>query len=151
VSWVRVGNPPTERQRKLLFSLPAFETLTALVSWVGAAVLFGVLNADVQRISVGIALAGVVTCTLLYLLLEGHFRPVYALALADADLPADRRDVWPRLMLSWLLGSAVPLVAIGLSPLISPAPLGGSPGWPAWARRPAGSSCRSPRSRSPGR
>jgi len=123
VAWIRVGNPPTERQRRFLFSLPGFETLTALVAWMGAALLFGVLNEDVQRTSVGIALAGIVTCALLYLLMEGHFRPVFALALADADLPADRRDVLPRLMLAWLLGSAVPLIAIGLSPLISPEPL----------------------------
>lgn len=123
VSWVREGRPPTDRQRKLLFSLPTVETLTALVSWFGAAVLFGLLNRDAQRVGAGIVLAGVVTCTLLYLVLEGHFRPVYALALADADLPADRRDVMPRLMLAWLLGSGVPLVAIGLSPVISPEPL----------------------------
>jgi len=125
MNWVRQGRPATDRQRKLLFSLPLAETLTAFVSWLGAAVLFGVINSDVQRISVGIALAGVVTCTFLYLLLEGHFRPVYALALADADLPADRRDVLPRLMLAWLLGSAVPLLAIGLTPLIGPAPMDG--------------------------
>ena len=125
VSWVRVGNPPTERQRRFLFSLPGFETATALVSWFGAAVLFGLINQDVQRVSAGIALAGVVTCTMLYLLMEGHFRPLFALALADAELPADRRDVLPRLMLAWLLGSAVPLIAIGLSPLIAPAPLDG--------------------------
>lgn len=125
LNWVRQGTVPTARQRTLLFSLPLAETLTAFVSWLGAAVLFGTINSDVRRISVGIALAGVVTCTFLYLLLEGHFRPVYALALADADLPADRRDVLPRLMLAWLLGSAVPLIAIGLSPLIGPVPLQG--------------------------
>ena len=27
VSWVRVGTPPTERQRRSLFTLPTFETL----------------------------------------------------------------------------------------------------------------------------
>ena len=123
VVWVRDGTPPTDRQRRLLFSLPALETVSALVSWIGAAVLFGVINRDVQRVSVGIALAGVVTCTLLYQLLEGHFRPLYAVALAHADLRADRREIFPRLMLAWTLGSAVPLVAIGLSPLISPEPL----------------------------
>jgi adenylate cyclase len=123
VEWVRLDNPPTDRQRKLLFNLPLAETLSAFVSWVGAAVLFGLVNQDVQRISVGIALAGIVTCTLLYLLLEGHFRPLFALALAGADLPADRRDVLPRLVLAWMLGSGIPLVAIGLSPLISPGPL----------------------------
>jgi adenylate cyclase len=123
VSWVRDDRPPTERQRRLLFTLPTLETVSALISWIGAAVLFGILNTDVQRVGIGIVLAGVVVCTLLYLLLEGHFRPVYALALVDAELPEDRRDVLPRLMLPWMLGSAVPLVAIGLSPLIGPGPL----------------------------
>jgi adenylate cyclase len=123
VAWVRSGAPPTERERRLLFTLPALETLSALASWIGAALLFGALNTDVQRVGIGIVLAGVVVCALLYLLLEGHFRPVYALALADAELPEDRRDVLPRLMLAWMLGSAVPLVAIGLSPLIGPGPL----------------------------
>ncbi len=122
VVWVREGTEPTDRQRKLLFSLPTVETFSALLSWFGAAVLFGVINSDVQRVSVGIALAGVVTCTLLYLLLEGHFRPVYALALEDAELPEDRRDVLPRLMFAWLLGSGVPLAAIGLSSVIGPDP-----------------------------
>lgn len=123
VIWVREDTPPTRRQRKLLFNLPLAETLASFISWLGAAVLFGAINQDVQRISAGIAIAGVVTCTFLYLLLEGHFRPVYALALKDAELPADRRDVLPRLMLAWLLGSGMPLVAIGLSPIISPGEL----------------------------
>ncbi len=126
VSWVRDGRPPTDAQRRLVFSLPLLETGSALVAWAVAAVIFGVVNSGVARVSVGIMLAGVVTCTLLYLLLEGHFRPVFALALAGADLPADRRDVMPRLMLSWMLGSAVPLAAIGLSPLISPEQLDGN-------------------------
>ena len=126
VSWVRLGNPPTEHQRRLLFTLPTVETLSALVTWIGAAVLFGVINQDVARIGVGLALAGIIVCTLLYLLLEGHFRPLYALALIDADLPEDRRDVLPRLMLAWLMGSAVPLLAIGLNPLITPVPLDGN-------------------------
>jgi len=125
VSWVRLGNPPTPHQRRLLFSLPTFETLSTLVSWMGAAVLFGVINQEVSGISVGLALAGAMVCTMLYLILEGYFRPLYALALIDAELPEDRRDVLPRLMLAWLMGSAVPLIAIGLSPWIAPVPLGG--------------------------
>lgn len=125
VSWVRVGTPPTERQRRSLFTLPTFETLSALVSWFGAAAMFGLINNDLQRVSIVVALAGVITCTLLYLLMEGHFRPLFALALIDADLPEDRRDVLPRLMLAWLMGSAVPLIAIGLNPFITPVPLSG--------------------------
>ncbi|MBS1838928.1 MAG: HAMP domain-containing protein, partial [Actinobacteria bacterium] len=125
VSWVRNGTPPTERQRRFLFSLPTLETLSALVSWFGAALMFGLINTELSRVSIALALAGVITCTLLYLLMEGHFRPLYALALLDAELPEDRRDVLPRLMLAWLMGSAVPLIAIGLNPFIAPIPLSG--------------------------
>jgi adenylate cyclase len=122
VAWVRMGTPPTERQRRLVFWLPLAETLTAFVTWLAAAVIFGLLNEHARRASMGIVLAGIVTCTLLYLLLEGHFRPVFALALADGDLPENRRDVLPRLLLAWLLGSAIPLVALGLSPMLGPIP-----------------------------
>ncbi len=123
VSWVREDRPPTVKERQLVFSLPTVETATALVSWFAAAVIFGLINTEVQRVAVGIALAGVVTCTLLYLLLEGHFRPLFALALRDAQLPETRRDVGPRLMLAWLLGSGIPLIAISLGSRISPEPL----------------------------
>ena len=56
VVWVREGDShrPTA-SGKLLFSLPLVETLSALLSWLGAAVLFGIINEDVQRVSVGIA------------------------------------------------------------------------------------------------
>ena len=117
VRWVRVDAAPSRRERWLLYRLPTLETASALISWIGAAVLFGLLNAGAARVSVGIGLAGLVTCTMLYLLLDGHFRPVLALALVHEDLPEGRRDVFPRLMLSWLLGSGLPLVAVGLTPL----------------------------------
>lgn len=123
VSWVREHRTPTARERKLLFSLPTLETLSALTSWLVAAVIFGVMNTKVLHVAAGIALAGMVTCTLLYLLLEGHFRPLYALALADAALPETRRDVGPRLMLAWLLGSGIPLAAITLGNVFYPRPL----------------------------
>lgn len=123
VSWVREDRAPSSRERRLLFTLPTVETASALLSWFGAAVLFGVINEDVRRIAGGIALAGVVSCTLLYLLLEGHFRPLFALALRHAELPEDRRDVGPRLMLAWLMGSGVPMAAIALGNLSNPIPL----------------------------
>ncbi|MGI9577409.1 MAG: hypothetical protein ACR2OH_04375, partial [Microthrixaceae bacterium] len=123
VSWVAEDRPPSVRERRLLFSLPAMETATALVSWFAGAILFGLINTDLSRISVGIALAGIVTCTLLYLLLEGHFRPLFALALRHAELPETRWDVGPRLMLAWLLGSGIPLLAVSLGNYIAPGPL----------------------------
>ncbi len=118
VVWVREATPPTARQRWLVFRLPLLETLASLVTWFGAAVVFGIINVGFRRVGVSIALAGIVVCTFLYLLLEGHFRPVFALALRDADLPPQRRDVLPRLLLAWVLGSGIPLAALGLSPLM---------------------------------
>lgn len=130
VTWVRQGQAPTARQRALVLRLPLYETLSAFVSWVGAAVLFSAVNEGARRISLGILLAGLVVSTFLYLLLEGHFRPVFALALEGADLPEGRRDVLPRLMLAWLLGSGLPLVALGLSTLAETEFAAGSR--PAW-------------------
>lgn len=118
VRWVRLGHDPTASERWLLYRLPFLETASALVSWLGGATLFAVLNDRAGRAALGIVLAGMVTCTLLYLLLDGHFRPVMALALVHDDLPEGRRDVLPRLMLAWLLGSGVPLVAVSLAPLL---------------------------------
>jgi adenylate cyclase len=118
VSWVRDGRLPTPKERWFVFRLPLFETGASFISWIGAAVLFGLLNQDQARVSLAIILSGLVTCTLLYMLLEAHFRPIFARALVDADLPEGRRDVFPRLMLAWLLGSGLPLAGLGLSPLI---------------------------------
>jgi adenylate cyclase len=116
--WVRDETPPTGRQRWLLFRLPFLESLAAMVTWAVGVVLFTLINASAARASVGIALAGILTCSALYMLLEGHFRPVFALALAETDLPEGRRDVFPRLLIAWLIGSALPLIAIGIGPLI---------------------------------
>lgn len=119
VSWVRHRRAPTPAERRTVFRLPLYETLASFVTWLGAAIIFSIVNDDQRRVAAAIILAGLVTCTLLYMLLEAHFRPIYALALIDADLPKNRRDVFPRLMLAWLLGSGLPLVGIGLSPLAS--------------------------------
>lgn len=117
--WVREGTVPTPRQRWLVFRLPLLETTSAFIGWIGGAVLFGAINEDGQRVAFAIAIAGLVASTFLYLLLEARFRPVWALALEDAELPEGRRDVLPRLMLAWVLGSGVPLTALGVAPLIT--------------------------------
>ncbi|WP_208027302.1 adenylate/guanylate cyclase domain-containing protein [Rhabdothermincola sediminis] len=121
VAWVRDGREPTDKERLATLTQPFQQTASAFLGWVGAAVIFGILNEDATRVSLGIVLAGLVTCALLYLLLERHFRPVFALALQDANLPRPHREILPRIMMAWLLGSAVPIVALGLAPLGVPA------------------------------
>ena len=114
INWVREGREPTKKERHATLALPARQTLSAFIGWLGAALIFGLVNKDVARVSFGIAFAGLETCSMLYLLLERHFRPLFALGLAEEDLPEDRREILPRLMLAWLVGSATPLVAIAV-------------------------------------
>lgn len=116
LEWVREGRAPTTQERIDTVGQPLKQTFSAFIGWMGAAVVFGALNDDVWRIAVGIALAGLVTCALLYALLERHFRPIVALALAGATLPRWRREITTRIMLAWWIGSAVPLLAVGLAP-----------------------------------
>ena len=121
VSWVREDREPTDHERRLTFTLPLIEAATSFVSWLGGAIIFGLLNDAAYRIALGIALAGLITSALVYLLMEGNFRPVFARALSNAEMTGNRRDVLPRIMLAWWIGSAVPLLALGLTPLLIPA------------------------------
>lgn len=118
VRWVREGVDPTPSQRRLLFRLPLYQTLPALVWWGTGAFIYGLINDGSRRVSIGICFAALVTCAGLYLLLESHFRPVFALALRTSELPARRRDLLPRLMLTWALGSAVPIGLLGVAPML---------------------------------
>lgn len=117
VSWVREGREPTRIERLRILTQPLQQTVSAFIGWIGAAIIFGLLNDDASRVAMGIVLAGLVTCAMLYLLLERHFRPVFALALEGAELPRTHREILPRIMIAWLLGSAVPIIGLGLAPL----------------------------------
>ena len=93
--------------------------------WMGAALVFGPLNLAFDpsgyqsvRVSVGIMLAGLTTSAVSLLLCERAMRPVFALALAGGRPPRARRlRLGPKLVLTWALGSGVPLLAIALSPV----------------------------------
>jgi adenylate cyclase len=118
LGWVRSDRTPSARERWWTVAQPVAQSLTAFGVWLGAAAIFAVLNRGGEtglRIALGIALAGIINCCLLELLLARHFRPVFALALARAPLPRWRGEVLTRVMVGWTLGSAVPLLAIGLA------------------------------------
>ena len=121
LQWALDDRAPTAAERNDTLLQPLRQTAPALLGWVGAAIIFSIVNDDPARVAVGIALAGMLTCTLLYQLLERLFRPLFALALADVELFGRRREVLPRIMLAWWIGSAVPLVLIGLAPKTLPA------------------------------
>lgn len=122
-SWLSAGREPTEAERRATLRQPARQALGSLTYWVGASALFTLLNvrygetpATTQSTVVGIALAGLTSTALTFLLVERRMRKVFALALGGTT-PTRRfaLGVTFRLLLTWLLCSAVPLVGIGLS------------------------------------
>jgi adenylate cyclase len=116
--WVRADRAPTDRERWWTVAQPLAQSLTAFAVWLGAAAIFIALNWGNRpgiRIGLGIALAGLINCCLLELLLARRFRPVFALALAHAPLPRWRGEVLTRVMVGWTIGSAAPLLAVSLA------------------------------------
>src|SRR5438445_10498603 len=94
----------------------------SLAIWVGAALVFGGTNLAghdnaviALRIFLSIVLGGLATSAIAFLLIERAMRPVFVSALARVT-PSRRLTlgVRPRLLLSWALGGAVPLLMIGL-------------------------------------
>lgn len=123
--WLVDSTPPTPAARDLALRLPARFGVIGLAGWFGAAVTFGVVNAvageealELLRIVVGIILGGLSTSALTFLLAERALRPVFVRALA-AGIPTHTRTVGirPKLVLSWALGSGIPLLAIVAAPL----------------------------------
>ncbi len=123
--WLRESAPPSAEDRDLALRLPALLGAVGLAGWLGAAVLFGVINAaqgevvlEVLRVVVGIVLGGISTSALSFLLLERALRPVFARAL-EAGIPSHTKTVGirPKLVLSWALGSGIPLLAIAAAPV----------------------------------
>src|SRR5207302_3394309 len=92
--------------------------------WFGAAVLFGLLPLVLDgqsvvyslRIAGSIVLGGLTTAGVTFLLLERAMRPVFG-ELFATDAPDGTRmlGIRTRLLVSWALGAAIPLLIIALS------------------------------------
>jgi adenylate cyclase len=125
--WLAERRAPTDRERRLVLSLPWRGGARVAAGWFAAAFLFGVFTAThhpavyVIGVVVGILLAGLTTTAVTFLLIERTLRPVFALALAGAA-PSKREPLavkvlgtGPRLLVSWGLGSGIALLAIPLA------------------------------------
>jgi adenylate cyclase len=122
IAWALEGRSPTLAERFAVLREPWRQALRPLVFWViaalfyaGVTALFGASFVTVARVVEGTLLGGVTTCALAYLLIERSFRPLFAHVL---DRVPDRRPRTPgirlRLLLTWAVGSGVPLLALAL-------------------------------------
>ena len=120
VAWIGTETEPTAEQREALIRSPLTQQLVIGSMWGAPVIVFGALNAPFSArvaiyVAVAIALGGMVTCAVGYLVTERLMRPLIALALATSvperpQLPG----VAARALLSWTLGSGVLLLAIAL-------------------------------------
>jgi adenylate cyclase len=127
LDWLASERPATVEERRAALRLPLRQMRLNASIWLGAAALFGILNAFFNvlgaiDIAGTIVLGGFTTCTIAYLLAERILRPVVSRAMAGATSPPPvLLGVKPRLLLAWGLGSGLPLMGIALG-LVSPGP-----------------------------
>jgi adenylate cyclase len=122
-AWLTSGEPPTDKQRRHLLRLPKRLALNSFALWVIATVLFGTAALDISgqfalELAASTALAALTTVAGVFLLAERTLRPAVGLVL-DPQSPPDTRSlgIGPRLLLTWLLCSGVPLIMLALIPI----------------------------------
>jgi len=124
-AWVQEDRAPTPIERRKTLALPRRLAALSFVPWIGAAVFFGALSGVyygrsatyVLEVAFGTLDAGLVSCTISFLLLERAMRPLFVYALADAE-PHEGRvgGIRLRLLITWALGSGVPIGAMAFLP-----------------------------------
>jgi adenylate cyclase len=123
--WLAEGRHPDDEERSVTLSAPARLATLSFGMWVVAALFFGGLNVVfgnparvVLRVLFGTVLGGLTTSAVCFLLVERYLRPIFALAL-QGETPGRSRalGIRPRLLLSWLLGSAIPLLGVLTAPM----------------------------------
>jgi adenylate cyclase len=118
--WLASERPPTDDERAAVLRQPLRQMRINATIWLGAVVLFGLLNAPYDLVAAGdvattIALGGFTTCAIAYLLAERLLRPVVTRAMAGtSEAPPVVFGVGSRLVLAWALGTGMPLLGLAL-------------------------------------
>lgn len=118
--WLLSDVPADDRVRSLVLALPLRLSAVDAVGWTGALLVFGALNATYTplfglQVASTIALGGFTTVPLNYLLTERALRPVVTLAHDETPSPPPIvLGITRRMVLAWAIGSAVPLLGIGI-------------------------------------
>ena len=123
--WLDEGRTPTDRERRSTLRLPGRIALLVLLAWLVAAgaittvlAVGGADGREVARAATTISLVGLLIATFMAFVLERLGRPVFMRALEGEDvvLPGRWLGLQPRLLLGWLVSSAVPFTNLLLLP-----------------------------------
>jgi adenylate cyclase len=125
--WFRARVDDARQERQFVLYGPLRVTLVLTIIWVGAAALFGAVNATFS-VRLGLAVAedvlvgGITTCALCYLLAERILRQAASRVLAgNPPRKGFKGSVLLRPVLFWMLGTAVPvcgLLVAGLGSMV---------------------------------
>ena len=122
LNWMLNNRPPTARDTLRVARLPLQMGLITVCIWAVDAALFAIAalitdasTSTALRVGAGIMLAGLTTAAITYLLVARAAQPVLEIAMR-VNPPGERPTlgVRSRLLLYWLLTSAVPLIGIVL-------------------------------------
>ena len=121
--WLEEGRSPTPDERAAVMRLPVLFARMTLVRWLLAVPVFALPDLFASRefaLEEGVTtlLAGLSTSAAVYLTSEWQLRPAFALAL-DRSAPPEARSlgIGPRLLLTWVLCSGVPILMVALIPV----------------------------------
>jgi len=122
VAWALDGRPPTTAEKHDMLREPWRQASGPLRFWVLSALLYGTFSTlvgaeaiTVTRLVLGIVLGGLMTSALGHLLIERSFRPLFAHVLVgDPPRRPATSGVRVRLLLTWVVGSGIPLAGIAL-------------------------------------
>jgi adenylate cyclase len=123
-AWINGAEEISEAMKEDLVSFPsraatwifASEVLIVVIGTVANAVS-GAATRQVVAYLIGFLLVGFTFATVVYLQTERSLRPLYQLAFATSLPRRSTVGVLPRLVISWAVGSAVPLLFVALIPL----------------------------------
>ena len=123
-AWLAEGGPPSHEQCRAVLAVPMRYARMTAVRWLLGMAVFGAAELTVSRafaleVTVATALAGLTATAAVYLAIERLMRPAFALALAPQAPPPDARSlgIGPRLLLTWVLCSGVPILMLALVPV----------------------------------
>jgi adenylate cyclase len=118
VRWVREGREPDDSERRRLLGTPRRMFFMQAVLWGVAVVAFGAFNTLKDPglggvVALIVALAGVSTCSIAYLVTERLMRPLARRALASGVPERMRiRSVAMRTMIAWVLGTGISVLGV---------------------------------------
>ncbi len=118
--WSIEDRTPTPREARMARRIPWKLTALQSLFWIGAVILFticyGVLDPIlIPKVFLVVLLSGTVVCAISYLLSEFSLRPVAAqIITADLQLRSRRSALRTRALVSWMVGSGVPIVGMFL-------------------------------------